>query len=167
MGASVTGIRRHADPLDGEDIHTVDRLHDLLPDTDILLVCLPLTDETRGLIGDEELSLLPSHAVLVNIGRGEIVSEEPLYRHLESGSIGAAGIDVWYSYPGSERDRTDTPPSGYPFGELDNVVMSPHRGGAFGVERLEELRIAHLADTLNAIAEGREPAGRIDLELGY
>jgi phosphoglycerate dehydrogenase-like enzyme len=168
MGASVKGIRLHADPSEeAAGVYPPSRLHDMLPETDILVVCLPLTPMTRGMIGEEELALLPPHAVLVNVGRGEVVPEETLYLRLKSGSLGAAGIDVWYSYPDSEESRMDTMPSAYPFHELDNVVMSPHRAGAHGIPALEELRAGCLAETLNVLAAGGEPPGAVDPELGY
>jgi phosphoglycerate dehydrogenase-like enzyme len=168
MGATVRGIRRTADTSDETaGVFPPERLHDLLPGTDILIVCIPLTQATRGIIGDDELSLLPSHAVLVNVARGAVVCEESLFRHLKTGSIGAAGLDVWYTYPESEDARKATPPSDFPFRELENVVMSPHRGGAFGVRKLEQLRIEYLADAINALAGGNEPLGRVNLAQGY
>ncbi len=70
-------------------------------------------------------SLLPSNAVLVNVGRAEVVDEKALYEALKKGAIKAAGLDVWYQYP-SKTDpssRSHTMPSTYPFHELDNVVF--------------------------------------------
>ena len=64
----------------------------------------------------------------MNVGRGPVVDEEALYRALADGRLGAAGLDVWYSYPATEAARSATFPSAYPFHELDNVVLSP-RGG--------------------------------------
>lgn len=168
MGAKVKGIRRRADRSDADfGIFPPDRLNTMLPETDILIICLPLTPSTRGMIGDSELSLMPRGAVIVNVARGAVICEEPLYRHLSNGSIGAAGLDVWYSYPETEEQRTSTPPSAYPFGELENVVMSPHRGGAWGVSGLERLRMEYLADSINACARGESPSWRIDLDEGY
>jgi len=168
MGAEVRGIRRRADRGDADSgIFPPDRLHALLPETDILIICLPLTTSTRGMIGDSELSLMPRGAVIVNVARGAVICEEPLYRHLSNGSIGAAGIDVWYSYPETEEQRTSTPPSAFPFGELENVVMSPHRGGAWGVTGLERLRMEYLADSINACAGGESPPWHVDLDEGY
>jgi phosphoglycerate dehydrogenase-like enzyme len=168
MGAEVSGIRRRADRGDADSgIFPPDRLHSMLPETDILIVCLPLTPSTRGMIGDSELSLMPRGAVIVNVARGAVICEEPLYRHLSNGSIGAAGLDVWYSYPETAEQRTSTPPSAYPFGELENVVMSPHRGGAWGVNELERLRMDYLADSINACARGESPQWRVDLDEGY
>ena len=112
MGASVKGVRSRKD----HGFHTAADLTVLLPETDILIVCLPLNDSTRGIIGKKELDLLPRGAVLVNIARGPVVDEEALFESLSSGHLGAAGIDVWYNYPDSEESRESTPPSRFDFG---------------------------------------------------
>ncbi len=140
-------------------------LHELLPRTDILMVCLPHTQETDGLIAATELALLPKQAILINVGRGHIVDEEALYQALCSGALHAAGLDVWYEYPADEGARVSTPPSTFPFHTLDNVVMSPHRGGL--VSETETLRMAALAELLNAAARGEPMPNRVDLQAGY
>ena len=150
MGASVRTVGRTP----GNGTFTAGDLPGILPETDILVVCVPLTDETRGMIGEKELALMPRGSVLVNVARGPVVDEEALFHSLRSGHLGAAGIDVWYSYPGTEGSRKATPPSRFPFGELPNVVMSPHRGGAFGLPGIEERRLRHLGDILLELADG-------------
>jgi phosphoglycerate dehydrogenase-like enzyme len=162
LGMEVVGIRRGDT---GGDIYPPEALHDLLPRADVLVVCLPHTSETTGIIGAEELALLPSGAVLVNVGRGPIVDEAALYHALREGTLYAAGLDVWYNYPGDTAARSQTPPSTYPFHELDNVVMSPHRAG--GSREMEMQRMRHLAALLNAAARGEEMPNRIDLQAGY
>ncbi len=164
----VLATRRH--PIDlppdcPDEVHPPDALLRLLPRSDALLVCLPHTAETDGLLGERELALLPSHAVLVNIGRGAIVDEGALYRALRDGALYAAGLDVWYNYPPDEASRTHTPPSAYPFHELDNVVLSPHRAG--GSPEGGRLRMENLADLLNAAAQGEEMANWVDVTVGY
>jgi len=131
LGMEVVALRRRSGAGAGGEIPlaTIESLHDLLPQTDALLICLPHTPETRGLIGAQELALLPAHAILVNVGRGSLVDEAALYHALREGRLHAAGLDVWYNYPPDQAARTRTPPSAYPFHQLDNVVMSPHRGG--------------------------------------
>lgn len=162
LGAEVRGIRRnpHPDPV----LHTPDMLHVLLADTDFLTCCLPLTRETRDMIGPLELSLLHPRSVLVNVGRAEVISEEPLFRALSQGMIGAAGLDVWYSYPG---DPLNTMPSTLPFHKLSNVVMSPHRAGGYGVPELEAKRSAGIARAIAAASEGREVPNPVNILLGY
>jgi phosphoglycerate dehydrogenase-like enzyme len=168
LGMRVLATRRHVavPPRDGPDeIHPPHALHRLLPRADVLVVCLPHTPETDGLIGQEELALLPPGAVLVNVGRGPIVDEAALYRALRDTTLYAAGLDVWYNYPADEASRSHTPPSAYPFHELDNVVMSPHRAG--GSRETEVQRMAHLAVLLNAAARGEPVPNRVDVQAGY
>lgn len=144
-----------------------DALPNLLPQADVLMVTLPLTEETSGLIGAAELASLPPGALLVNVGRGPVVDEAALYQALRSGRLGAAGLDVWYVYPESEAARSYTLPSTYPLHELDNVVLSPHCGGGLGTPYTERERLRHLALLLNAAARGEAVPNRVDLASGY
>ena len=115
-------------------------------------------DLSRRLQGVED-------AVLVNIGRGRIVDEAALYTALRDRRITAAGLDVWYNYPTDDSSRGSTPPSEYPFGDLDNVVMSPHRGGS--AAETEQLRAEALAEMLQDAADGMPMSNMIDPDLGY
>ena len=171
FGMTVLATRRNpAAPLPAgltAEVYAPDQLHALLPRADVLIVTLPLSASTRGLIGADELALLPPHALLVNIGRGDVVDEGALYEALRDRRLAAAGIDVWYRYPESEDDRAATFPSSYPFHELDNVVMSPHHGGAYGVAFTEQRRVEDLARLLNAALRGKPIPNRFDLSAGY
>lgn len=145
---------------------SVDDLDEVLPQAEVLLICVPQTEETEGLIDAERLGLLPRHSVVVNVGRGIVVDEAALYHALAKKQILAAGLDVWYRYPGSEEERLNTHPSRFPFHELDNVVMSPHMAG--GVQDMELRRMEGLADLLNRLARGENPdEHRVNVELGY
>jgi phosphoglycerate dehydrogenase-like enzyme len=168
LGMQVVAVRRRhtRNSADSQvEIHAPEALRGLLPRADALVICLPHTPETDGLIGERELARLPEGAVLVNVARGPIVDEAALYRALRDGSLYAAGLDVWYNYPTDEGSRADTPPSTYPFHELDNVVMSPHRAG--GSRESERQRMAELAGLLNAAARGEPIPSRVDVGLGY
>jgi phosphoglycerate dehydrogenase-like enzyme len=170
LGMKVVAIRRsaegaHAGGAEGVRVTTMEALHEFLPQANALLICLPHTPETTGILGSRELALLPPKAVLVNVGRGPIVDEAALYHALRDGTLYAAGLDVWYNYPPDEASRSLTLPSAYPFHELDNVVMSPHRAG--GSDETEMLRMDHLAEMLNAAARGEAMPNRVSLEVGY
>jgi phosphoglycerate dehydrogenase-like enzyme len=168
LGMVVLATRRSPkDKSDGvaDEIHSPAALLALLPRCNALIICLPHTRETDGLIGEDELDLLPTGAILVNIGRGPIVDEAALYNALLEGHLHSAGLDVWYNYPPDEESRSQTAPSAYPFDELDNVVMSPHRGGA--TTETNSLRMGRLADLLNAAAAGRPIPNWVDLAAGY
>jgi phosphoglycerate dehydrogenase-like enzyme len=147
------------------EIHGPEALVGLLPQADVLLIALPATPQTEGLLGAAELSLLPPGAVLVNVGRGPIVDQHALYQALKDRRLRAAGLDVWYHYPSSQAEWQNTPPADVPFHELDNVVLSPHRAG--GSSETESLRMEHLAELLNVAARGEPPPNPVDLAAGY
>lgn len=152
---------------EGIEVFPPGALHDLLPRSDFLTIALPLTPKTEGLIGEKELTLLPRHAVVVNIGRGAIINQGALYTALRDHCIAAAGIDVWYHYPSNEQTKSCTPPADFPFNELDNIVMSPHRAGGLNTADTERLRMSHLAVLLNAAARGESIPNHVDREKGY
>jgi phosphoglycerate dehydrogenase-like enzyme len=168
LGMHVLAVRRTVPPGPAEgpdEVHPVADLDALLPRADALLVCLPHTPATDGLIDKRRLALLPGGALLVNTGRGPIVDQGALFRALQERRLFGAGLDVWYNYPPDRASRSHTAPADYPFAELDNVVMSPHRGGAS--DRTERLRMEGLAQLLNAACEGRPMPNRVDLAAGY
>jgi len=169
MGMRPTLVGRTARRAAGgePEVRPVSELPELLPTADVLFVTLPLTDETRDIIGAAELALTPDQCILVNVGRGPVVEEVALYDALRDGTLHAAGLDVWYTYPTDEPSRRATSPSECPFRELPNVVMSPHRAGAPNTPETESLRMRALAELLNAAARGEEMPNRVDLELGY
>lgn len=166
LGMSVRAIRR-TNPDAANGIFTIDHLHTLLPTTDVLIIALPGTPATQNLIGEQELALLPQGAMLVNIGRATVVDQVALYAALASGHLHGAGLDVWYRYPTTVDERTNTPPADVPFHELDNVVMSPHRAAGAGNADIEQLRMRALADVLNMAARDEALPHRVDIALGY
>ena len=102
-------------------------LDEVLGRADYLALTLALTPDTRGLIGAPQLARLRPTAVLVNVARGEVVDEDALYDALHRRVIAGAAIDVWYRYPAGPSETTA--PATLPFGELANVLMTPHSSG--------------------------------------
>lgn len=171
LGMKVIAHRRnpsHAEvPADGVEVRGPADLDRSLIEADVLILAMPQTDETTGLIASSELAMMKDGAILVNIARGKLVDEDALYEALASGKLRAAGLDVWYRYPegGSDSNMpesaSNTFPSTRPFHELPNVVMSPHRGGA-SID-VELARVQALAELLNT-----DPMpNRVDLARGY
>ncbi|TCC08358.1 2-hydroxyacid dehydrogenase [Kribbella soli] len=123
----------------------------LLEESNVLVVSAPLTEATRGIIGAAELSKLGADGVLVNVARGPLVQEHALYDALRNHTIRGAALDVWYSYP-SGGDRAQ--PAEAPFGELDNVLLTPHLSGI--TRQTFRGRIQDIAANITALAEGNE-----------
>lgn len=171
MGMNVLGIRRtEAEPKKG--IYTLESLHELLPQAQVLLVALPATSETQNLLNTEEFALLPDGAIVVNVGRAPAIDQHAFYAALESGKLHAGASDVWYHYPESDHDdhKRNTPPADAPFHELENFVMSPHRAGAYGNKDVEQARYTAIAELMNQIASGANTdklPNRVDLNSGY
>jgi phosphoglycerate dehydrogenase-like enzyme len=168
LGMRIIAIRRHPERtivLDFPvEVHGSEAINELLPQAEVVLIALPGTSETYGLLSGAEISLLPPGAVLVNVGRGPIVDQHALFQALKEGRLRAAGLDVWYHYPSNEAEWESTPPADEPFHKLENVVLSPHR--ADGSSETEILRMEDLAGLLNALARG-EPPDPVDLVAGY
>jgi phosphoglycerate dehydrogenase-like enzyme len=123
-GSYVTVLRRS----DG-DVPHADRtlpifaLHDVLPETDILVIALSLTSETHGIIGEKELALLPANAVLVNVARGVHVDQDAMVEALRSGQLKAAGLDVTEPEP---------LPADHPLWSMNNVLITSHSANSLG-----------------------------------
>ena len=168
LGMKVLATKKHPEDYNGDlnvDIYPSQKLHDLLPETDVLLISLPLTEETENLISEREIKLMPKGSIIINVGRGPIINQFALYDALKSGHLHSAGSDVWYNYPQSKNERHNTPPADVPFGELENFVMSPHRGGM--VKEVEMQRAQALANLLNSANRGEPIPNKVDIEAGY
>lgn len=100
-----------------DGVRRVDHLHDLLRESSIVSLHLPLDDGTRGIIGPGELELIGSDGILVNVSRGGLVDEEALADALTRGVIAGAGFDVLTQEP---------PPSDHPLLTAPNLVLTPH-----------------------------------------
>lgn len=122
IGLRVTGVRRRPEPIaECDETIGFDDVRGRLPGTDWLILACPLTPTTRGLIDAGALALLPPGARVVNVSRGEVVSEAALTAALQSGALGGAWLDVF------EREPLD-PAS--PLWDLSSVMISPHTAAA-------------------------------------
>ncbi len=123
LGMRIIGIRRRPRPKCGvRTVFPLDKLLQVLPRADAVVLALPLTSETEGLIGEEALARMKPDTILINVARGRIIDAEALYRHLQSHPNFVAALDVWWRYPvPGEPFRQPVP-----LETLPNVIMTPH-----------------------------------------
>ena len=127
-----------------------ERLPELLARSDFVVLTLPLTSETEGLIGEAELRAMRPEAWLINVSRGQVVREEALERALKEGWIGGACLDVFQEEPLPEESE---------LWSLPNVIVTPHNSG-WSPRNLERGTQVFL-DNLRRFAAGRPLRNRV------
>jgi phosphoglycerate dehydrogenase-like enzyme len=125
FGMRIYAINTSGRAEDADQAGTLAGLRDMLAAADVVVVSLPLTTATRGLIGAAELAAMKPDAILVNVARGAIVDEDALFGHLQAHPDFTAGIDTWWDEPGYGRPFRPR----LPFLSLPNVLGSPHNSG--------------------------------------
>lgn len=138
-------------------------LRSVLARSDIVFVAVPLTENTKNLFSKEEFEVMKKQSLFINISRGEVIHEEALYNALKEQKIAGAAIDTWYNYP-NPKNPVCFPSKSYPFHELNNLVISPHRAGFISGD------LPHLHDAIeniNSLAEGNVLKNIISIDNKY
>jgi phosphoglycerate dehydrogenase-like enzyme len=139
-----------------DELHPVSELRALVGRADAIVVTLPATDATRGLLDAETLAAVKPGAVLVNVGRGAVIDEEALAERLQDGTLGGAALDVFAEEP---------LPADSPLWGLENVIVTPH---SIALVEAEEERIVELfADNLRRRLAGAPLRNALDPEVLY
>jgi phosphoglycerate dehydrogenase-like enzyme len=159
LGMRVTALRRSDRPapeglLDRQFAR--DDLHGLLADADHVVITLPLTPETRGLIGTAELRAMRRSAYLYNVGRGPIVDQEALIAALHDGTIAGAGLDV--------TDPEPLPPD-HPLWQAPNLILLTHYGGL--TPKYGPRAYAIISENVRRFLAGEELLNVVDKQRGY
>ena len=158
FGLRVLGVSRS-----GKGNPVVDRMYRpaalrrALPAADFVLVTLPLTPETRGLLGRAELDLLPRHAGIVNLGRGAVIDNDALADKLRRGELSGAVLDVFPEEP---------LPASSPLWTVPNLIISPHCAADDSTSYAERA-LDIFVDNLERYLAGRRLANIVDKTLGY
>lgn len=153
LGMSIKVISAHPrkrTPVGVDSWKGPDALHQLLEESDYVVLACPLNKDTRGLIGPKEFARMKRIAFLINVARGAVVQEEALYHALKDRRIAGAAIDVWYRYPKSEEPCR---PSRFPFHKLPNLIMTPHVSGWMLGTRQNRLQL--IAENIDRLVAGK------------
>ncbi len=158
FGMRVLGVKRDtAKPVAHVDaLHPPAAIDDLVGEANAVVITLPLTDETRGLISRRTIARMREGSILVNVGRGAVIDEEALVEALVSGRLAGAALDVFAEEPLPESSL---------LWELENVIVSPHTSA---LSRHENERIVELfADNLRRYLRGAELRSRVRTSVFY
>jgi phosphoglycerate dehydrogenase-like enzyme len=142
FGAELTRVARTA----RDDIHAMTELPELLPNADIVVLAVPLNDETRGMVDGEFLGRLPHGALVVNVSRGPIVDTDALVEHVRSGAVRSA-LDVVDPEP---------LPAGHPLWSLPGSLIAPHLGG--NVSTINDRAYPMVLAQIERLVAGERPA---------
>jgi phosphoglycerate dehydrogenase-like enzyme len=152
-----TVVRRGPDPVAGAARTVqVDRLHEVLPGSLVVVLALALTPATRGIIGAPELALMDERAWLVNVARGPHVDTGALVSALSTGAIAGAAIDVTDPEP---------LPDGHPLWDLPNCIITPHTADT--IEMVMPLLADRIRTNMARFAAGETLVGLVDPDAGY
>lgn len=157
LGMDVVGVRHSGRPVDHvRSVVTPDRRLEVLDGATALVVITPLTDDTRGLVGAEELAALAPGAVVVDVSRGGVVEIDALVAALDSGHVFGAAVDVF---------ETEPLPIESPLWNIPNLIITPHTAGASAdyTRRISDM----FANNLEAFERGEVPPGQVSRVRGY
>ena len=158
LGMHVIGIRRNPSQSLPE-VHRMvgpDRLVDVLPEADFIVLTLPLTNDTRHLLDARAFEKMKSSAYVINIGRGGTIDEEALIQALQTGAIAGAGLDVFSNEP---------LPADSPLWEMDNVIITAHYSGT--TPHYNDRALEIFIDNLDRYLKGQPLRNVVDKRLGY
>ncbi len=162
FGCTVTVFRMHKDDEEKPGVSFIYGLKEFLSTADYIIVTLPLTPTTRGLLGEKEFALMKKSAGLINVGRGAVIDQEALYMALKNKQIQAAAIDVWYDDFVKSADSVQFSTI-FPFEKLDNIILSPYKASLVeGAPHLDDV-----ITNLRLFATTGKVINIVDLEQGY
>ena len=134
-----------------------ENMWEVLPETDVLIISLPGTPDTEGMLGEKELALLPDGTVIINVGRGTIIRQSALEKELRKGRL-FAGLDVFEQEPIPAEDSLWTCP---------NLIITPHSAGNMTLPYTVKCIVEMFLENLDNYCQGRPLKRVADIKNGY
>jgi phosphoglycerate dehydrogenase-like enzyme len=162
LGMNVIAVRRTSPgvltdpPAEHVNLYPMEALHRLLAESDFVVICLPLTEETKGLIGENQFKMMKPTAYILNVSRGYVIVEEAFVAALREGWIAGAGLDVFNAHPLPEQS---------PFWEMPNVIITPYISASS--PRTMQRAMSIFAENLVRLSSGLPLINKVNKREGY
>jgi len=141
----------------------------VLKESDFIVLTLPLTPTTRGIIGEHEINMMKSSAFIINVGRAALIEEKPIYEALKEERIAGGAFDVWWVphwWDPNWKPEIDKP-SRYPIWELPNVLKTPHNVGFVKRTTYSNAAIEIIVENIIRTGKGKQPINQVNKEHQY
>lgn len=161
MGATITGVCRSGKTKEQnlyEKVVTISEFESVIGDADLLVMSLPETSETRGILSRERIALMKKTAYIVNVGRGSSIDQDALVEALNDGKIAGAALDVMTPEP---------LPNDHPLWKCPNTIITPHISGGMSLGLTSDLAVDMFCSDLKHYAAGEKLEHLVDKVHGY
>ena len=155
----ITGLSRSGRPVEGfDEVLPISALDEVLPSTSVLIMALPSTPETIGILSRERIAMLPEDALVINVGRGTAIDQEALAEALNTEKIAGAALDVVVPEP---------LPQDHFLWNTKNLILTPHISGNMTLGYTRDRTVGLFCENLISYASGQPMASVVDRTLGY
>lgn len=166
LGAKkVMGFSRSGRPAEGfDEIYRIDQYEEVIGgadpsgEIDVLLLCVPGTSESEGLLSKERIAMLPEKAFVINVGRGIVIDQDALMDALNEERIAGAALDVVYPEP---------LPADHPLWDAKNCIITPHISGDMGLQHTVDVTVDIFCENLKRYVNGEELTHVVNVQAGY
>ena len=162
LGAKrVVGFSRSGRPAEGfDEVFRIGQYEEVMSreEFDVLMLCVPGTADSKGLLSRERIALLSGKTYVINVGRGMVIDQDALIDALNEGVIAGAALDVVYPEP---------LPKDHPLWSAKNLILTPHISGDMGLPYTVDLTVDIFCDNLRRYARGEELTHVVDIGAGY
>ena len=157
--AKVIGVNRTGRAAEGfDEVITMDRLDEVLPQADLLAMTLPNTPQTDNLISRERMAAMKKTAIIVNVGRGNCIDQTALIDALENSELAGAALDVF---------RTEPIPQDDPAWNTRNLLVTPHCSGKMTMQFTRDTLVNTFCENIKRFCAGEKLLHQVDTGLGY
>ncbi len=146
LGAKTIGLKRTAAPVEGFDqVYSVDRLDELLPQADVVALVMPHNPQSMGLMNENRIRAMKDDAILISSGRGSVLDQDALARCMQEGKLWGAALDVTEPEP---------LPADHPLWDIPNLLLTPHVAGGMRLEITRRACIEMAQENLKRYLKG-------------